>query len=181
MENLIFSVENIGPEGVLGRRFLEPSWFSLPPEADDPIRPIVLVEPVEVEFKLVPFRADFRVDLRVSTVAQLSCSRCLTPFRFPVTSEGRLTLLRIPPGFSFKEEVELTLEDLDSSYFEGSIIDLSHMVYEQIVLSFPMKPLCRSDCKGLCPRCGIDRNVESCNCDQRVLDPRWEVLKKLRI
>lgn len=180
MQSLVFSIENITPEGISGHRSIEPSWFSLPPDADDPIRPIVLCEPVEVDFRLVPFRGDFRVELRTKTVAILSCSRCLREFAFPVMAEGTLTLLRIPSAGSLKEEMELTLEDLDSSYFEGDIIDLSQLVYEQIVLSFPMKPLCKEDCKGLCPRCGVDRNLYSCECQKSEADPRWAPLMKFR-
>jgi len=180
LQSLVFSIENITPEGISGHRTLDPSWFSLPPDADDPIRPIVLSQPVEVDFRLVPFKGDFRVELRTSTVALLSCSRCLSQFPFPVTAEGTLTLLRLPLTGALKEEMELTLEDLDTSYFEGDTIDLSQLVYEQIVLSFPMKPLCKEDCKGLCPRCGIDLNFYSCDCEKVKMDPRWAPLLKLR-
>jgi uncharacterized protein len=180
MESLVFSVKQITAEGISGHRSLAASWFSLPPGADDPVRPIVLGEPVEVDFHLSPFGRDIRVELSVNTVAILSCSRCLSPFPFRVSIRGKFTLCRISPEVPGREELELTLEDLDSGYFEGEEIDLSGLVHEQIVLSFPMKPLCREECKGLCPRCGADQNTESCQCGESGPDPRWEPLLKLR-
>ncbi len=180
MEGLVFSVKKIRAEGISGHRSLAASWFSLPPGADDPVRPIVLAEPVEVDFVLSPFGRDVRVDLGVSTVAVLSCSRCLKPFLFRVLAKGRFTLCRISPEAPAKEELELSLEDLDTGYFEGEEIDLSGLIHEQIVLSFPMKPLCCEECRGLCPECGADRNVEACQCGESRGDPRWEPLLKLR-
>lgn len=179
MESLVFSVKQITAGGISGHTSLEPSWFSLPPQADDPVRPIVLGEPIEVDFQLSPFRRDIRVGLRLQTVAILSCSRCLKPFPFPVSARARFTLCRVSPDVPLKKELELSLEDLESGYFEGEEIDLSGLIHEQIVLSFPMKPLCHEECKGLCPRCGVDRNIEPCQCDGPRLDPRWEPLLKL--
>jgi len=51
---------------------------------------------------------------------------------------------------------------------------------EQFYLALPMKPLCREDCKGLCPRCGEDLNVKGCGCVIETADPRWEALKTLK-
>ncbi len=135
---------------------------------------------MEVDFAVVPFGRDLRVDLSVNTVALLSCSRCLRSFPFRVAVEGRFTLCRLSPEVAAKEELELSLVDLDTGYFEGEEIDLSELVHEQIVLSFPMKPLCHEECRGLCPKCGADRNLEPCQCGGSRMDPRWEPLLKLR-
>lgn len=180
MKSLVFSVRQIKAQGISGHRSLAPSWFSLPPGADDPVRPIVLEKPVEVDFVLSPFGRDVRVDLSVNTVAVLSCSRCLKSFSFNVSAKGRFTLCKVSPESFAKEELELSLKDLDTGYFEGEEIDLSGLVHEQIVLSFPMKPLCREECRGLCPECGADRNTEPCQCAGAKPDPRWEPLLKLR-
>ncbi|NIV30868.1 MAG: DUF177 domain-containing protein, partial [Anaerolineae bacterium] len=50
---------------------------------------------------------------------------------------------------------------------------------EQAWLAIPMKPLCRADCKGLCPQCGATLNLESCACETERIDPRLELLKDL--
>jgi uncharacterized protein len=47
-------------------------------------------------------------------------------------------------------------------------------------LSIPLKVLCKDDCKGLCPRCGINLNDTSCSCDTTDTDPRWAPLSKLK-
>ena len=53
------------------------------------------------------------------------------------------------------------------------------MLREQFYLALPMQPLCRPDCQGLCPSCGIDRNVDTCQCKTEWIDPRLSVLKTL--
>jgi uncharacterized protein len=53
-------------------------------------------------------------------------------------------------------------------------------VREVIVLDAPMSPLCRDECQGLCPECGVDRNVESCACVAAVADSPWIALDQLK-
>ena len=55
---------------------------------------------------------------------------------------------------------------------------LEDVAKEQVLLSLPMRAVCREDCKGLCPHCGINRNRETCDCQAAKVDPRWEALKK---
>ena len=47
-------------------------------------------------------------------------------------------------------------------------------------MALPMKPLCKPDCKGLCPSCGKDLNLGACGCTHETIDPRWEALKALK-
>lgn len=72
------------------------------------------------------------------------------------------------------------LTDPDAFELVGDQLDLAPMVGEVIVLDAPASPLCRPDCKGLCPTCGIDRNTESCTCSTEVSDPRWGALDQLK-
>ena len=58
-------------------------------------------------------------------------------------------------------------------------LDLGPMVREALVLELPLAPLCRPDCQGLCPGCGVDRNHEACTCVAPV-DPRWAILSVLQ-
>jgi uncharacterized protein len=65
-------------------------------------------------------------------------------------------------------------------HYDGARIDLKSLLSEQVYLGLPLKPLCRPDCLGLCPRCGTNLNVGSCACaEQRTEDPRLQVLKNL--
>ena len=62
---------------------------------------------------------------------------------------------------------------------EGDGLDLEELVIADVILSMPAKLLCREDCKGLCPTCGINLNKESCGCDKKKVDPRLEALRAL--
>ncbi len=56
------------------------------------------------------------------------------------------------------QEVELSAEDMGIVNFQGEIINLKNTIQEQVVMEFPLKALCKPDCKGLCPICGADLN-----------------------
>lgn len=58
--------------------------------------------------------------------------------------------------------------------------DLAQAVLNEIWFHCPMQPLCRPDCRGLCPVCGVDLNQQSCSCARQEIDPRWEKLKSLK-
>ena len=138
----------------------------------------------------------FHLKGRVTATLQLSCGRCLTPFPKQVDTAVDLTYIpeRTPvvapkeavkaPGKGAKapaveEDVELVEEDLDTAYYRDHVLDLAEMLREQFYLALPMQPLCRPDCQGLCPSCGIDRNVDTCQCKTEWIDPRLSVLKTL--
>lgn len=73
-----------------------------------------------------------------------------------------------------------TVTDPEAFPLEGEQLDLEPMVREVLVLDAPSSPLCRDDCAGLCPDCGIDRNTGSCSCNNTVVDPRWGALDQLK-
>jgi uncharacterized protein len=79
------------------------------------------------------------------------------------------------------EEKELTAADLDFEYYEGEVIDLDEVIFEQVVLQVPMKPLCSESCRGLCPHCGVNLNKTTCNCQNEVIDERLAVLKRIKL
>jgi uncharacterized protein len=92
----------------------------------------------------------------------LTCSRCLDFYAAPYAADFDLLLLPGPEPIA-KEE-ELTAADLDMDFISGEDVDLQGIVREQIILTMPLKPLCREDCRGLCPRCGANLNREACTC-----------------
>jgi len=59
-------------------------------------------------------------------------------------------------------------------------VSVAPIVEERIQIALPMKPLCREDCRGLCPQCGADRNVSPCSCVVEFIDPRWRALQVLK-
>ena len=72
-----------------------------------------------------------------------------------------------------EDDVELTEEDTRTAFFSGTQLAIGDILREQVLLALPMKALCRVDCKGLCPVCGTNRNLNTCNCSGEVSVPIW--------
>ncbi len=114
----------------------------------------------------------------------VACSRCVGPVRLDLHEKLRVTFM--PPGemptedADAEEGAEVAAEDLDVFPFDGESVDLEPLLREQFVLAVPFAPLCREDCKGLCPQCGIDLNTGTCACEKPI-DPRLAALKGLKL
>lgn len=110
----------------------------------------------------------------------VSCVRCLEAFEVPIRDE--LELIFLPQASNVatvEDDRALDDDELAVSFYQDDEIDLAHLVWEQIVLALPMKPVCRESCTGLCPSCGVNRNVTSCTCSVQAVDPRWQSLQTL--
>lgn len=116
---------------------------------------------------------------RIAGELRQVCARCANDFAQPVERDVRAVLLLDP--LDQDEEAELEAADLDESYLGGDVVDLMELVREQLLLALPHKPLCRADCRGLCPRCGVELNHETCSCEDDTVDPRLTVLAGLKI
>ena len=121
--------------------------------------------------RIVPHRGGLRCSGRLETTAFVPCSRCLGPYAMTVGRDFDLTCLPAPHGRNddakAHEEMDLQIsrDELDVSYLDGEgHLDMKGLAAEQIYLSLPMKPLCDESCKGLCPGCGSNLNLESCRC-----------------
>ena len=121
----------------------------------------------------------FRFAATYSYQQTVACDRCLAPVAQPVAGEIGLMLLSSAPQPT-EEEVELTIEDFEILFLEGDEFDPEKVLIEQLQLNVPMRVICKEDCQGLCPNCGVDRNLESCTCDKARIDPRWEALRGLK-
>jgi len=109
-----------------------------------------------------------RVSGEVRTDLDLPCHRCLErfPYRETVPLEIVLSPLQGEDESPSSEEESMTegdlTEDMSFSFYRGNSIDLSEIVREAMVLSIPIRLLCRETCKGICPQCGQNRNLQSC-------------------
>ena len=145
---------------------------------------------VPAQFRL---RAHFMGDdLYLEGVAEadfeLGCGRCLGRYRQPVREPFRLVLE--PAGAHVPADPEGALalardglvlsEELEAGWYRGSEVRLDPFLRELIATGLPQKPLCREDCAGLCPSCGIDRNVESCECREEQPNSPFAALAGLR-
>ena len=124
------------------------------------------------------------VEGQVRVTATVPCSRCLEPVALPLAARFAVTFSKTPTAVTDEEsgeEVELSAEDLGLIPFSGDEIDLTEAIQEQVVMALPLQPLCRLDCRGLCPQCGTDLNNETCQCEPEVFNGRFGKLKDLKI
>src|SRR5207244_12287968 len=70
--------------------------------------------------------------------------------------------------------------EAEISYYQGQGLRVEDVLREQVLLAVPVKAICREECKGLCPHCGRNLNLEQCSCAEPVEDPRWAALKDIR-
>jgi uncharacterized protein len=110
---------------------------------------------------------------QLSGAAVVSCRRCLVDASTAVSEP--VTGLFAEPGLDDAEE-----DDVYPIPAGARTIDLRPLVREVWLLSVPSFVTCRPDCQGLCPSCGIDRNVSSCACRTESTDARWDTLRALR-
>ena len=113
------------------------------------------------------------VSARLDSGARCQCVRCLEPYRQAIRMEIEEEYLPdSEPGIAASVEGE----DAEAPRIdEGQLLDMTAVIAQYIDLSLPMKPVCRTDCKGLCAHCGSDLNVSACGCD-RLIDSRWAPL-----
>jgi uncharacterized protein len=137
-----------------------------------------IVASVVLDFDIDKDKERFRFAGTCRTELELSCSRCLEPFRLPVDASFDLRFLPASE-MATAEEREVQEDDFEISYYRDDQIDVHQLLREQFYLTLPMKPLCGEACKGLCPQCGIDLNTATCTCAAQWEDPRLAPLKRL--
>jgi uncharacterized protein len=108
-----------------------------------------------------------------------TCARCAEDFSVVSNRDFRFVLA--PRSVGNLNGKDLSVEDLEFSLYDGEEVDVSPLVREQLLLALPTRPLCQEGCRGLCPQCGANLNLESCGCSAEKLDPRLEALRSLKI
>lgn len=151
-------------------------------------------EPVELDFgpnSNFKFSGPIALDLRVSTTDQLiyyvsgqvnykasgECRRCLK--NVEQGQDCRLQGVFAFPGALEKIAEKSEAEDIFPLKKKAAAIDLTNLVRECLALNYPVYILCSDECKGLCPNCGADLNIVSCQCRQESIDRRWAKLTEL--
>ena len=135
-----------------------------------------LTEPPEVSGRVQRSGQQVRLRGKLSARAEVDCDRCLKTVAIHVETEFDVTYVPTEE-YTATEAAELQEEDLSLSVFDGETIDLDELVREQVLLALPLRALCSEECKGLCPTCGADRNIDSCDCHSTEIDSRWAGLK----
>jgi uncharacterized protein len=140
--------------------------------------PLQQISPVLLEGTISRIEGGFALEAHCAFQGQLECSRCLASY--PFETNEPFSLLLYKRAAPIPDVRELGKDELDVSYYDGAELDIGPIAEERIQMAIPMKPLCREDCLGLCPRCGQDRNLEPCGCAEKSVDPRWGALEAVR-
>ena len=130
-------VSQIPYEGLLLKEEIDPIQLDLETEL------IKFGSSLKLEGRVFKINNALSVDLNIKAQLHAGCSRCLEDF-----------------VWEFDKDVQLNYP-LDSSV---NFIDLDNEIREEVILDYPIKPLCDSDCKGLCKKCGSNLNQGGCNC-----------------
>jgi uncharacterized protein len=136
------------------------------------------VAPVKGTAELIRTNRGVLVRGQFPTAVDLECSRCLSIYVEGLKLdfvEEFLPIVDIQTGAPAKlphDEETFLIDDKHE-------LDLEPAIREYGLLALPMKPLCQADCAGLCPRCGVNRNYESCACVLNEPDERFAVLRAL--
>jgi uncharacterized protein len=123
--------------------------------------------------------ADIRLKGSYSGAFKVPCARCVDPVDISLAAEFDL-IFRPVGADSESSERSISAQETEIGYYQGDSLLLEDVLREQVLLSLPVRTLCKPDCKGLCPRCGTNRNLEACSCEEASSDPRWEALAGLR-
>jgi uncharacterized protein len=123
--------------------------------------------------------ADIRLRGRFVGRFQVPCARCVEPVEIPLAAEFDLIFRPVAADCEATER-SITAPETEIGYYQKDSLFLEDVLREQVLLALPVKTLCKPDCKGLCPRCGENRNSTACACEEGPSDPRWEALAGLR-
>jgi len=136
-----------------------------------------LVSPVEGDAHLMRTQEGIALRADLHTVTELECSRCLEPV--PVRLDAHLEE-HFRPGFNVLTGAPMDAGEDEALWIdEHHVLDLSEAARQYLMTLVPVGALCRPDCKGLCPTCGVDRNLESCTCDDEPVSGPFAALANL--
>jgi uncharacterized protein len=131
---------------------------------------------------------DVYIEGELTGALEPECGRCLVRYRAPLREPFRLVLE--PAGARVPAEPESARslarrgicvgDELEMGWYQGHEIDLSDFLLEMMTLALPLQPLCKEDCRGLCPGCGADRNAGPCGCDEQRARTPFAVLAALK-
>ena len=132
--------------------------------------PVLHKNPVVFEFHNI---GDGKLQLVGNTSFKLGsvCDRCLSEVDFEVAVSFEYTFAK-PDGYH-------EIDDEQEVYMKGYELDAEALITNELLMSLPMKVLCKETCKGLCPVCGKNRNDGECGCDTFVPDPRMAAIKDI--
>jgi uncharacterized protein len=143
------------------------------------------VSDVEVNISLTRSGSEVFAAGTLRGTIKLQCGRCLADFEQEISATVEEPFFPKEHGVEIDgrakdAEVDVEEDEGDVNVYEGDSLDLFAVLRDQLFLEIPLKPLCKEDCKGLCPNCGANLNATACGCKLKTTDPRLAVLKNLK-
>jgi uncharacterized protein len=135
--------------------------------------------PLEVWVSYYRAGTEIFINGTLDAATTAACSRCAEDF--DLSSHRRFRYVLAPKVMSDKSDFALRAEDLEFSFYQGDEIDLTPLIREQALLAMAERPLCREECRGLCPQCGANLNQADCGCVIGGLEPRLTALQNLKV
>jgi uncharacterized protein len=126
---------------------------------------------VEVRVNADRMHQGWATRLRLQALLAGSCQRCLEPAQVNIDVDTRE--VHDPES----GDAELMSDFID----RDEVLDVAAWAQDAIGVAFPWQVVCREDCKGLCPTCGVNRNTTECSCAEEQTDSRWDALKDLKL
>ncbi len=173
MQRLAVELSTIPPEGI-SRAFIS-TGVDLGIGASE----LPVVRPVEMECRFYKVNHEVVVQGSLRSALYLTCSRCAEDFEKPLSVALDAVYLPMDELSSARAK-ELDEGEADVYAYTDQAIEIAAMVRDKLLLSIPLQPHCMIGCKGLCPSCGVNRNIVSCQCGEARLGSPFEALKELR-
>ena len=142
-----------------------------------PVHEFRIAGPIAVEMSYYRAGTELFFEGELTATMAASCARCAEEFVTPSARSFRYILV---PRALVSSDGERG-DDLEFSVYDGDEVDLTPLVQEQVLLALPTRPLCKEDCRGLCPQCGINLNEHQCDCRSGQFDTRLAVLRTLKL
>lgn len=174
MKQLWLAIKDLPPEGKEIIINDQSVWQS---PIDEFALPYTIKEELAARLFLIPQEKGCILHGSMTGTVTLPCNRC--------TQDATVN---INQNF---DEVFILDEELSSDDTEPNVrivnestgieVEVAGVLWEEFVIALPVKPLCKEDCKGLCAECGKDLNTGKCECEDSTLDPRFAVLRNLKV
>jgi uncharacterized protein len=123
---------------------------------------------------------EIRIRGKIHAEIETNCDRCLEPVHRPIDSNFDL-FYRPTPEDTAHRELAIDEGEAEIGFYEDGGIELADVVREYVLLSLPMRQICKEDCQGICPQCGLNRNTGHCHCQAKMTDERWTALRDLKV
>ncbi len=127
-----------------------------------------VAKPAKVQGKVRDMGGYMQLDAECKIEYDTSCARCLKEL------SGECVM-----NISKPLAVKLESENDEGEYIiigDNSCVNIDEAISEELLLSLPLRSLCKEDCLGLCPKCGCNKNEKECSCVTKEMDPRWAAL-----